>query len=124
MILVTGATGTTGKEIVAALLQRTSDVRVMARDPQKAAQLLGPDIEISRGDFTDPASLQAAMENVDHALLLSPPDQQMVEHQSNFIRAAKSAGVHHVVKLSAVAADPKSWINFSRWHGQVEEELK
>src|SRR5438128_1351562 len=124
MILISGATGTSGVPIVQALLQRTPHVRVLARDPEKAARLLGDDVEISRGDFNDVESLKAAMEDVEKALLLSAPTQDQVQLQSNFIKAAKSAGVRHVVKFSAGNADSKSDSLFLRWHGITEDELK
>jgi len=124
MILVTGATGTSGVEITKALLARTSEVRVLARDPEKAAKLLGDEVEISRGDFNDVESLKEAMEGVERAMLLSAPTQDQVQMQSNFIRAAKEVGVRQVVKLSAANADSKSKLVFMRWHGITEDELK
>ncbi|HEX8524875.1 MAG TPA: SDR family oxidoreductase [Tepidisphaeraceae bacterium] len=124
MILLTGATGTSGLEIAKALLAQAERVRVLARDPEKAAKLLGDEVEIARGDFTDEESMLAAMEGVERTLMLAPPAQNMVELQSAFIRAAKRAGITHVVKLSAAGADARSPRLFGQWHGQSEEELK
>ena len=98
MILVTGATGTSGSEIVKALLSRAERPRVLVRDPEKAAKMLGDDIEIARGDFEDPASLEAAMEDVDRALLLVNSNPKQVELEKAFIDAAKRAGVSRIVK--------------------------
>jgi len=124
MILVTGGTGTSGVPIVEALLEHAARVRVLARDPERAAQLLGDQVEIARGDLSDPASIEAAMEGVDRALLNSAPDQNIVRFQSNFVDVAKRAGVEYVVKFSAVAADSNSKRAFLRWHGQVEDALR
>ena len=124
MILVTGATGTSGPEIVRALLDRGQRVRVLARNPEKAAQQLGEDVEITRGDLTDLQSIQAAMEDVERAILSSAAAPDMVALQSNFIRAAKDAGVRHVVKFSAASADAAADRVVAKWHGLTEDELK
>ena len=54
MILVTGGTGTSGQPIVKALLDRGQRIRVLARDPAKAAVNLGDDVDIARGDLFTP----------------------------------------------------------------------
>jgi uncharacterized protein YbjT (DUF2867 family) len=124
MILITGGTGTSGVPIVNALLDRGQDVRVLARDPEKAVKLLGNDVEITRGDFNDPQSLEAATEDVDRVLLNSAPTPDLVKVQSAFIDVAKRAGVEHVVKFSAVGARPGAPHRFGDWHGQVEKYLE
>jgi len=124
MILITGATGNTGPDIVKAVLSRGERVRVLARNPEKAARLLGDEVEIARGDLADPQSIEAAMEEVDRTFLASAPAPDQVALQSNVISAAKSAGVRHIVKLSAGSADAKSDRMFSKWHGATEDELK
>jgi uncharacterized protein YbjT (DUF2867 family) len=124
MILVTGGTGTSGVPIVEALLEHAARVRVLARDPEKAAHLLGDEVEIARGDLGDVHSIEAAMEGCDRALLNSSPDHKLVEQQGNFIKAAKRAGVEYVVKFSMASADSKSKRTFAHWHGQVEDELR
>ena len=124
MILVTGGTGTSGVPIVEALLEHAARLRVLARDPEKAAHLLGDEVEIARGDFADAESLAAAMEGCDRALLNSSPEPKLVEHQRNFIHAAKRAGIEYVVKFSMASADPKSKRLFAKWHGEVEDELR
>lgn len=124
MILITGGTGTSGVPIVQALLERGQRVRVLARDPIKAAKLLGNDVELARGDFNDEQLLEAAMEGVERALLNSSPTPDLVESQSRFVDVAKRAGVRHVVKFSAVGARPGAAFRFGDWHGQVEKYLE
>src|SRR5687767_13284865 len=102
MILITGGTGTTGREIVR-LLAGVEGVRAMVRDPDRAAFIAEAGVEVVRGDFERPETLEAALEGVERALLLSPPDPRTVEQQTNFIEAAKRAGTRHVVKFSAIA---------------------
>jgi uncharacterized protein YbjT (DUF2867 family) len=124
MILVTGATGTSGVPVVEALLEHAARVRVLTRDPDKAAHLLGDAVEIARGDLGDVASIEAAMEGCDRALLNSSPEPQLVEHQRKFIKAAKRAGIEYVVKFSMASVDPKSQRTFARWHGEIEDALR
>lgn len=97
MILITGATGTAGSEIVkrlsAAGKRSSAFWRATSRRPRG-----WPD-QASKGDFRQPETLDRALQGVDRALLLSSPDPKQVELQGNFIRAAKRAGVKHVVKF-------------------------
>src|ERR1700748_2680315 len=68
-ILVTGATGRVGGEVVKALLQRRADVRALARKQPKPGTF--PDaVEIALGDLTDPVSIAEALKNVDKVFLL------------------------------------------------------
>jgi uncharacterized protein YbjT (DUF2867 family) len=124
MILVTGGTGTSGIPIVQALLYRGERVRVLARDPAKAARLLGEEVEIARGDLNDVASVESALEDVDRALLNSAPSLDLVQLQSNFVDAARRGGVKHVVKFSAMGANPNDPRAFARLHGKAEQRLK
>ncbi len=125
MILITGATGTTGREIVEELRKGgATGVRALVRDPARAGVVRDAGFETVAGDFERPESLAAALEGVERALLLTPPTPQTFELQRNFIEAAKRAGVKHVVKLSAIGADSASPEGFGKWHGQSEEFLK
>jgi uncharacterized protein YbjT (DUF2867 family) len=124
MILVTGATGTVGTQIVQALLDLGNVPRVMVRNPEKAGAMLGDDVEIAGGDFADADSLVAACEGMDVALLLSPPEQTTVADQKRFVDAAKAAGVGRIVKLSAVGAYPGAPNRFGAWHGEAERYLE
>src|SRR5262249_23613158 len=51
MILVTGATGATGSELVRLLTQKKAPVRAFVRNPEKVRSRLGPGVEIALGDF-------------------------------------------------------------------------
>ena len=123
MILITGATGTSGRPIVNALLERGERVRVLARDPEKAAKLLGDDVEIVRGDFSDVGSLEAAMEGVERAMLIINSVPNLVELEANFIDAAKRSDVGHVVKFSVDLADENSDMRFMRLHATSEAKF-
>jgi uncharacterized protein YbjT (DUF2867 family) len=124
MILVTGATGSAGSQVVRALLERGRDVRVLARDPGKAHRLFGNDAELAPGDFTDPQSVHAALDGVQAMLLSCADDPRRVEWETGAIDAAAAAGVRRIVRLSTVGARIGSPVAFWDWHGRVERHLR
>jgi uncharacterized protein YbjT (DUF2867 family) len=123
MIMVTGATGTIGKEVVKELRGMDARFRVVARDPKKARKLLG-DVQIVRGDLGDRGSLDAAFEGGTKLFLLGPGSPTQVADQHNAIEAANAAGITHVVRSSAFVSDTESTVPLGRWHGQTDEELR
>jgi uncharacterized protein YbjT (DUF2867 family) len=123
MILVTGATGLTGGELVRRLSAQGVGVRALVRSTVKAEALSGlPHVEVAEGDMARPATLAAALRGVDRAMLISSSDPGMAEVQTNFIAAAGQAGVQHVVKLSGIMPELDSPFRFARMHAQVEGE--
>lgn len=103
MILVTGATGQLGKATIDFLLKKTTPDRIaaLARDPNKAEELKQRGIEVRIGDYRDYNSLVKAFTGVEKLLLISSND--LVDRTSqhlNAVRAAKEAGVRHVVYTS------------------------
>lgn len=125
MILVTGATGQNGSEVVRRLSARGVPVRALVRSVAKAAGLAAlPRVEIVEGDMLRPETLSEALRGVDRAMLISSADPAMLEVQSNFIEAARKAGVRHVVKLSGILPELDSPFRFARMHGEVERRLE
>jgi uncharacterized protein YbjT (DUF2867 family) len=124
MIVVTGATGNAGSEVVRALAARGERVRAFVRDPGRARQVLGEDAELAVGDFADAASVRAALEGADALLLSCADDPRRVGWETAAIDAAVAAGVRRIVKLSAAAAEPGSPVAFWDWHGQVDQYLR
>jgi len=57
-------------------------------------------------------------------MLISSSDPAMLEVQSNFIEAARKAGVKHIVKLSGIMPDIDSPFRFARMHGEIERRLE
>ncbi|MEU9035595.1 SDR family oxidoreductase [Streptomyces sp. NPDC048352] len=121
MILVTGATGTVGRE----LLKRLGPdlpVRVMAREPARVADAPRTAGTV-RADYDDPASLARALEGVDRVFLVTSRVGR--DDDARFLRLARSAGVRHVVKLSAAAvADERADDLITRWQRDNEELLR
>jgi len=69
LILVTGATGTVGTEMIRHLVKAGHRVRGLVRDRAKATKL-GPKVELVVGDLDDPASLKPAFASVDEAFVV------------------------------------------------------
>lgn len=63
-VLVTGATGLVGNNVVRALLQRGTRVRALVRDPQATGPFAGLDVQLVPGDVTAPETLAAALDGV------------------------------------------------------------
>ena len=123
-ILVTGATGKFGKEVLKRLVGHGAGVAAMARDPEKARSLVPEGVSIVFGDLSQPETLAPALEGVEKVLLASSADPHQGQNQSNFVQAARNAGVRYVVKLSAIGADANSSIPVARAHARTEQELQ
>jgi len=125
MILVTGATGLNGNALVGRLSARDVPVRALVRNAAKAEGFSSlPKVEIVQGDMARPETLTGALRGVDRAMLISSSNPSMLEVQSNFIEAARKAGVKHVVKLSGIIAELDSPFRFARMHAEIERRLE
>lgn len=123
-ILVTGATGNVGSQVVRELRDRGVAVRAFARDPEKAARVLGHEVEVAVGDFADHASVRRAMSGVHAVLLSSPNHPRQAELEIGVIDAAVAAGTRRLVKLSTIGAELGSPLEFWDAHGRIEEHLR
>lgn len=122
MILVTGATGTVGG-LVARRLSGVP-VRLLTRDPLRAAALTGPQVEVVGGDFDDPPSLVRALTGVRSALLVTA-DPLTHAHDENFLTAARATGVRHVVKLTTLSVtDADATDLVTEWQRENERLLR
>ena len=96
MILITGATGHLGGHVLENLLKKTdaSNIAVLVRDENKAADLKAKGVEIRVGNFNDAASLANAFNGIDKMLLISSSDlEDRLGQHKNVIDAAKNASV-------------------------------
>lgn len=112
-ILVVGATGMLGKPVARELARQGYAVRVLARNPQKAREKLGPGFEIVPGDVEKPETLPAALQGCHgvHINLAGGPSvesYQRIEAQgtANVAKAAAQAGIQHITYLSGASIAP------------------
>jgi len=125
LILVTGATGLNGAELVRRLSAKGIPSRALVRNRAKAQSLAAlPNVEVVVGDMAHPDSLTDALRGVERAMLISSSDPTMLETQSSFIDAARRAGVKHVVKLSGIIPELDSPFRFARMHAEIEKRLE
>src|SRR5581483_7587106 len=121
-VLVTGATGRTGRLLVDALRPEHT-VRALVRSTSTIPP--GWDgVELAVGDLGEPSSLRAAMEGADALVLLSPMDPQLDVLEAGALRAARQAGVGHVVKISTTVPVEDSPISWWRAHARAERALR
>ncbi|MFF8291402.1 NAD(P)H-binding protein [Streptomyces sp. NPDC016309] len=104
--LVTGATGTVGRQVVAELLRRGRPVRALTRDPAKAG--LPEGVEVVRGDLTDPGTLTAALEGVTglHLITFGGPYFTPLDTGPRVVELARAAGVRRVTVLHGGGPSP------------------
>jgi (4-alkanoyl-5-oxo-2,5-dihydrofuran-3-yl)methyl phosphate reductase len=100
MILITGATGNIGTELVKLLASKGSSLRVVSRDEKKVAHL-DPRIERIIGDLHEPSVVQRALQGIDKLFMI--PVLLDPDHESDrlLIDEAKRAGVGHIVMVSS-----------------------
>jgi uncharacterized protein YbjT (DUF2867 family) len=135
-ILITGATGTVGSEVVKHLVSSKSGgvgkgeknvtvkaaVRSAANDDNTFQNL--KEVQTVQLDYDKPDTLAAAFRDVDKLFLLTPFQSNMVDLTSNLVREAKNARVKYIVKQSVMGADAEPGISPARLHRQAEKIIE
>jgi uncharacterized protein YbjT (DUF2867 family) len=105
-ILVTGATGTVGRQVVAELLARGHEVRALTRDAAKTALPAG--VEVVEGDLTQPDGLAPALEGITglHLITFGGAAFTPLETGPRILELARSAGVRRITVLHGGGATP------------------
>jgi uncharacterized protein YbjT (DUF2867 family) len=116
MILVTGASGTVGSEVVKALSARGTPFRAGYRT---RPQNLPAGVEAVQLDYDRPETLAPALRGVDTVFLLS----STVAPEAGVVREARAAGAKRIVKLSVWAAGAPGF-TFGAWHRAAEEAVE
>ena len=117
-ILVTGATGTVGRHVVAGLADRDVAVRSAVRDPESAPAEIADADETVAFDFAKPETWGDALADVDGVFLMRPPGVSEAAVTS-FAEAAARVGVDRVAYLSTLGADRNILIP----HHRIEKRL-
>ena len=110
-VLVAGATGQTGRNIVKQLVQKNISVRALVRNLEQAKTILPPEAELVVGDVLKPETLKTAMSDCNALLCatgaspsLDPTGPYQVDFQGtkNLVDVAKQSNVEHFVIVSSL----------------------
>ncbi len=112
MIIVTGATGNYGRQVVEGLLQKlpAGQIGVSTRDPGKAEDLKQRGVRVCQADFAEPRTLREAFDGAEQVLIVSGTaiGSEGVRHHANAIQAAKDAGTKRILYTSHQGKGPAS----------------
>ena len=122
MILVTGATGTIGSDVVRQLAARGEKIRALTREPARARVPSG--VETAPGHHRDRASVEAAMAGAKAAFLVGVFGPDDAEHDRGLVEAARAAGVRRIVKLSSIGTGDPDLGVFATWHMPGEQAVR
>ena len=117
-ILVTGATGNVGGNVVEQLVNRGADVRALVRDPSKAK--LPASVDIVQGDLLDVDSVRSAMSGVSTLFLLNGVVADEYTQALIALNAAREAGIERIVYLSVIHSDV--YVNVPHFAGKFGVE--
>jgi len=128
MILITGATGKLGSQVINTLLNKgvpANQIAAFVRDESKAGDLKQKTIVLRRGDYDDKQSLADAMKGIDKVLLVSGLDvNKVVQQHQNVVDAARKAGVNCFAYTSNCLRDRGTLLNpVMMTHLQTEDYL-
>jgi uncharacterized protein YbjT (DUF2867 family) len=123
MILVTGATGRVGGEIVRQLASMGAKVRAFVRGGPADAAGLPAGVEIAYGDLDRPETIAPALQGIEKMYLLVPGTPAMPKQEGAAVEAAKRAGVKHIVKHSVMGARQPE-IAIARLHRASESVIE
>ena len=117
-VLVTGATGGTGRATVDELLARGHQVRALAHgQDERSKKLQDRGAEVVYGDLLDFGQVKAALHGVQRAYFVYPIRPGILQATAYFAQAAKEAGVDGIVNMSQISAreDAKSHAATDHW---------
>ena len=117
-ILVTGANGTVGRQVVQQLAERGADVRALVRDSSKAEFPDG--VAVVQGDMLDVDSLRRAFDGVSTLFLLNAVAPDEFTQALIALNAARAAGVNKLVYLSVIHSD--LYVNVPHFAGKFGVE--
>ena len=120
MILITGASGTVGSEVLKQAVAARLNIRAAYTSSGKA-KAAPAGVETVLMDYARPESIRAALNGIEKVFLVGPPAPNVAELEAQFVDEAKNSGVKHIVKLSAMGG--RSAI-FPGLHRDSEEHIE
>ena len=124
MILITGATGRSGKVAAQQLAAKGIKVRALVRNPDKAADLRAAGVEIAIGDAGDAAAVRAALAGVTKIAIILPNGEKQLALEKHLTDRAAEAGVAQIVKVSSPEAVPGTKNPVHIVHLESEEHVR
>lgn len=124
-VLVIGATGNIGKEIVAGLARGGAQVVTGSRDPGRAREQFkeGGAVRAVALDLERPDTLAPALQGVDTVVLVNPMTPAMGPQTRLLAQAARQAGVKHLVRSSLLGVGEPEPITEAVWHGEADQAI-
>jgi uncharacterized protein YbjT (DUF2867 family) len=125
-ILVTGATGTVGSEVIKQLSSATTatNIKAAVHSLENVKKVQGDRVEAVQIDYNKPESLTAAFKDADKLFLLTHDSSKSAEHASNLVAEAKKAGIRHIVKQSVMGADLQADVGTMQLHRLAEKVIE
>lgn len=120
-ILITGATGNVGSQVVKQLDPFKEKVRAAVQSKGRADEIKNMGAELVEMNFNKVDTIDAAFKEVQKLFLLTPLVPNMVEMTKNLVEQAKKAKVSHIVKQSVFVLDPEYGITTNKLHRQAEK---
>ena len=126
-ILVTGASGNIGSEVVKQLLSDAPEVSIKAavHSSQNVKKVKYDDrVKVIQIDYKEPETVREALNGVDKLFLLTPDVPNAADLASNVVIEAKKAGIRHIMKQSVMGANLEADVGTMRLHRQAEKVIE
>ncbi len=120
MILITGASGNVGREVLKQVAQTGVRVRAAYQSVSKAAAAPSG-VDLVTMDYNDSATLRAALKDVERVFLVGPPSSNLLSLERKAVDEIKRSGIKHSVKLSAMGGRAAT---FPRQHAESEDYIQ
>ena len=120
MILITGASGNVGREVLKQIVPTGASIRAAFQSMSKAASA-PPGVEVAVVDYEQPETLRAALKGVEKVLLVGPPTARLAALERSAMDTIRQSEVRQVVKLSAMGGRAAT---FPRQHAESEDYIR
>jgi len=127
LILVTGATGNVGTELIKELSTTGAIFRagIHSNKSYDKIRTISSSAQLIEIDYDEPETLRRACDGVDKIFLLTPDSPRAVEFASNLVKEAKKAGVRHIVKQSNIlVTEMQTATNYAGLHRDSEKIIE
>jgi uncharacterized protein YbjT (DUF2867 family) len=123
-VLIVGASGRIGRELLRLLRRDGLAVRAPVRAPETQRLLAGDGVDVVPGDWRDPAVRERMLDDVSQLLVVTRDNPQLGELEAQLFARAAQRGVKHIVKISAFAAGLQPPPGYGLQHARSEQALR